>query len=144
MNIKRTKKLEESIVTLLRKGHVIEIVCQQCKITRQTLSRWKRESVEFAKVVDEAIAEGKEFLNDISEASLISAVKENNLSAIMYYLKHNHPSYKTRVEVEARILNSYQLSDEQKTLVSESLAKAVLPKISKNIKENGTEPKSAE
>ena len=144
MNIKRTKKLEGSIVTLLRKGHVIEIVCQQCKITRQTLSRWKRESVEFAKVVDEAIAEGKEFLNDISEASLISAVKENNLSAIMYYLKHNHPSYKTRVEVEARILNSYQLSDEQKTLVSESLAKAVLPKISKNIKDNGTEPKPAE
>ena len=140
MNIKRSKKVEESILTLLRKGHVLEVVCQQCKITRQTFSRWKREDAEFAQAVAEATTDGKEFLNDISEASLISAIKENNLTAVMYYLKHNHPSYKTRVEVEARILSSYQLSDEQKALVAESLAKAALPKIEKSPTNHGTKP----
>ena len=90
--------------------------------------------------MDEAIVEGKQFLSDISESTLISAIKEGNLTAVMYYLKHNHPIYKTRVEVEAHILNSYQFSDEQKILIAESLAKSALPKIPKD--NYGTEQQS--
>ena len=61
-------------------------------------------------------------INDLAESQLISAIKDKNMSAITFWLKHHHQQYRNRVEVDARI-NAVQqeLTPEQAEIVSRAL-----------------------
>ena len=111
---------------------------QQKKVTsRNSIYRWRKDDLDFSKAMDEALKDGEDFINDMSETQLLNLIKEKSWPALAFWLRHRNPKFKEKVEIEAHISNNYQLTDEQKKLVAESLSKATLPKVVKNNYGNG-------
>lgn len=124
--MKKSEELKEAILEQLRKTPIIQIVCEKLNISRMSFYRWKMEDEEFARKIDEALLDGQLLVNDLAESQLISAVKDRNMSAVMSWLKHHHPSYRTRVQIEGTVNTIQELSDEQKELVRKALELANL------------------
>jgi transposase-like protein len=95
----RTSQKQEQIVEQLSRTPIVEIVCQKVGIGRNSYYRWRRQNKKFASACDKAIEEGCSFINDLAESQLISAMKNNNLTAIMYWLNHRHSIYSPKLEV---------------------------------------------
>lgn len=119
--MKKTDQTKEVLLEQLRKTPIVQIACEKLGISRWTFYRWKKEDTEFAKKVDEALLEGCLLVNDLAESQLISAVKDRNMHAIMAWLKHHHPAYRTRVQIEGTVNTIQELSPEQKELVRKAL-----------------------
>lgn len=115
-----TKKL---LLEQLRKSPIIEAACQKIGISRMTFYRWKEQSKTFAKEIDQALLDGRLLVNDLAESQLISAVKDKNISAIMHWLRHNHPTYANTLQIKHAIEDE-SLSPEQERLVRKALALA--------------------
>ncbi len=116
--IEQTKRL---LLEQLRKTPIIQIACEKIGLGRATFYRWKADDSAFAKAVDDALLEGKLLVNDLAESQLIGAIKDRNLTAITYWLRHHHRDYKNRLELEGTINTIHELSDEQKALVKKAL-----------------------
>jgi hypothetical protein len=112
---------KQSVLGHLRTMPIIETACRQAGIGRATFYRWRKEDPEFNKLADEALKEGTLLVNDMAETQLVSAIKDKNISAITYWLKHHHPTYTTRVEVMAHINTNQELTEEQKAIVEQAL-----------------------
>lgn len=119
--MKKSDKTKQLILEQLRKTPIIETVCQKIGVSRMSFYRWKQEDKEFAAQIEKALSEGRSLVNDLAESQLISAVRDRNISAIVVWLKHNHPNYKTRVEIAGAISVIEELSPEQKELVQKAL-----------------------
>lgn len=115
--MKKNDKTKTLFLEQLKKTPIVQIACEKLGIGRATLYRWKEEDTDFAKQVDAAIFDGRLMVNDLAESQLIGAVKDRDMRAIMYWLKHHHSDYKTRIELEATVNTVHELSDEQKELV---------------------------
>ncbi len=115
--MKKTDQTKAILLDQLRKTPIVEAACQKADISRMTFYRWKNEDEEFAKSVDEAILDGHLLVNDLAESQLIGAVKDRNFQAIAYWLKHHHPSYKTRIEIEGAVNAIHKLSPEQEAVM---------------------------
>ena len=124
--LKKSDELKNAIIEQLRKTPIIQIACEKLNISRMSFYRWKNDDEVFAQKVDEALLDGQLLVNDLAESQLISAVKDRNMSAIMSWLKHHHPAYKTRVQIEGTINTIQEMSDEQKELVRKALTLAKL------------------
>jgi hypothetical protein len=122
--MKKSDQNKAMILEQLRKTPIVESACQKVGVSRMTFYRWKTEDKEFTKKVDDAISEGRLLVNDFAELQLIGAVKDRNLTAILYWLKSHHPSYKTRIEIEGQLNVIEEFSPEQKELIRKSLALA--------------------
>lgn len=118
----QTKKL---LLEQLHKTPIVEVACQKIGISRMTFYRWKKDEPEFGKLADEAVFEGQSLMNDLAESQLIGAVKERNLPAIIYWLRHHHPDYANKLEIKHAIQDE-NLTPEQEALVREALRLATL------------------
>lgn len=118
--MKKNDKTKTLFLEQLKKTPIVQIACEKLGIGRATLYRWKEEDTEFAKQVDAAIFDGRLMVNDLAESQLIGAVKDRDMRAIMYWLKHHHTDYKNRMEIEATVNTVHELSDEQKELVRQA------------------------
>lgn len=103
--IKMRQTKEKTILLEQLKKYPIQLLaCEKAGIGKATFYRWKNEDQEFAKAVEEAMAEGDEFFNDMSEHQLLSLVKEKFWPAIHYRLEKRHPKYnKTKIEITTPI-----------------------------------------
>ena len=127
MNLKKNAQLKNLIIEHLCRTPIIEAACQKAGISRQTLYRWKADDPDFAKEVEKATADGRMLVNDLAESQLIGAVKDRTLPAITYWLKHHHPSYKTKIQIEGSLqMPQEELTPEQKEIVKEALRLASL------------------
>lgn len=65
----------------------------------------------------------------MAESQLMSAIRDKNLTAIIFWLKNHHQSYATKIEVTAKLKHEdEQLTPEQEALVMKALKLAsVLP-----------------
>jgi len=124
--MKKNEQIKKLVLEQLRKTPILEAACQKVDISRMTFYRWKQDDAEFAKAADEAILAGRFLVNDLAESQLIGAIKERSLPATTYWLKHHHPSYKTRIEIEAAINPVHELTPEQQETVKEALRLASL------------------
>jgi hypothetical protein len=122
----KKNRVKEVFLEHLRKVPVVQVACERADISRNSVYRWRSEDTEFAKAMDEALLNGRTSVNDLAETQLISAIKDRNITAIMGWLKHNHPSYKTRVEIEGAVEVIQELSPEQKELMVKALTLANL------------------
>ncbi len=118
--MKKNDKTKTLFLEQLKKTPIVQIACEKLGIGRATLYRWKEEDAEFARQVDAAIFDGRLMVNDLAESQLIGAVKDRDMRAIMYWLKHHHTDYKNRMEIEATVNTVHELSDEQKELVRQA------------------------
>lgn len=136
---KRQNKKKDRVLENLRKTPIVQIACERAGIGRATYYRWRNEDKKFKEEADKATRDGEEFINDMSETQIISLIKEKNWSAISFWLKHHHPRYTNKIEVEATIKNlEEELTPEQKLVVKEALKLASLgqEKDAKEKKEN--------
>lgn len=124
---KRMDNNKQLIIEQLKKTPIVEVACEKVGIGRASYYRWKQEDQEFATKADEAIIEGAALVNDMAESQLMSAIRDKNLTAIIFWLKHHHPSYATKVEVTARLkADNEVLTPEQEALVTKALKLASL------------------
>lgn len=96
---KRIADNKEQLIKQFKKMPIIQIACERNDISRSTFYRWCQEDSEFAKKARDALLNGKAIINDMAESQLISSIKDKSFQAIAYWLKHNHPDYRTRVEL---------------------------------------------
>ena len=119
---KRQTKQKELILEQLKKTPVVQIACEKTGVGRATYYRWRKEDAEFAKIAGDAIQEGSMLINDMAESQLISAIKDKNLGAIIFWLKNHHPSYANKVEITGRLKHDYELTMEEEALIAKALA----------------------
>lgn len=119
--MKKNDQTKGLLLEQLKKTPIVQIACEKLGIARATFYRWKVEDPIFTKAVDDALLEGKFLVNDLAESQLIGAIKDRNLTAITYWLRHHHQDYKNKLELEATINTIQELSEEQKALVKKAL-----------------------
>lgn len=130
--VKRQSKNKQLILEQLRKTPIIEIVCQKLNIGRASYYRWKKEDPQFAKDSDKALLDGSLLINDMAESQLLSAIKDKHMTAIIFWLKHHHPAYTTKVEIDAKLkMDKEILTAEQENLIKNALNLAGLLTVQK-------------
>lgn len=123
---KRMDKNQELLLEQLKKTPVVQVACEKVSVGRATYYRWRKENEEFAKLADEAITEGNALVNDMAESQLMSAIRDKNLTAIIFWLKHHHPRYAEKIEITGHLKHEEQLTPEQEALVMKALKLAAL------------------
>ncbi len=119
--MKKSEQTKQLFLEQLKKTPIVQIACEKLGVSRASFYRWRSEDAAFAQQADEATLEGHLLVNDLAESQLIGAVKDRNLQAIMYWLKHHHKDYRNRLEIEGTLNTITELSDEQKALVKKAL-----------------------
>ena len=118
---------KKRLLLRLVKTPIVEAACNQANVPRSTYYRWRKDDEAFAEACDEAIEQSASVVNDLAESQLISAIKDQNMTAVMFWLKHHHRNYRTRVEIDAKIESVQQeLTPEQTELVAQALKLAGL------------------
>lgn len=118
---------KELLLEQLQKAPIIQLACEKVGVARATFYRWKKLDAEFDQQVDTAIETGEKLINDMAESQLLSAIRDRNLTAIIFWLKHHHARYATRVEVTAQLKRApEQLTPEQEAVVMKALELAAL------------------
>lgn len=124
----KTKNEKQLLIEQLKKTPVVQVACEKIGIGRATFYRWKNDDEKFSAAVNEAISDGNGLVNDMAESQLMSAIRDKNLTAIIFWLRNHHPLYATRVEVTAKLKHDEELTQEQEELVMKALKLAsILP-----------------
>jgi len=117
---KNTKKVE--FLEQLKKIPIIQVAAEKTGLSRNTIYRWRKEGNEFRKLMDEALAEGEELVNDLSEGQLLTLIKEKNWSALSFWLRYHHPKYGNKLELTGKLqVEEQPLSSQQKELIAKAL-----------------------
>ena len=120
-----TEQEKNSLLENLRQIPIVELACKKSGVARASFYRLRKENKEFSKLVDEAILDGEDLINDLSQSQLVSSIRDGNFQAIQLWLKHHHKKYADTIEVSGSIdVKDKPLTDEQKELVQKSLMQA--------------------
>ncbi len=123
----RKSKNKKLLIEQLKKTPIVQIACEKLNIARSTFYRWKNEDKKFNKEVDDAIIEGNGLINDLAESKLISAIKDQNMTGIIFWLKNHHKTYTDKLEINGKLEHSkIELTKEQKKIVRQALKLASL------------------
>ena len=117
------KASKGTVVKQLKTTPIVQVTCKKIGISRATFYRWKKEDKEFANDAESAIEEGLGLINDMAESQLISAIKDGNLTGIIFWLKNHHRQYSPKLEVTTKD-GDVLLTEEQKILIKKSLTMA--------------------
>ena len=110
----KKNKIKNEFLEQLRKVPIVQVSCEKVGVSRNSVYRWRKEDTEFAKQMDDALAEGEELVNDMSESQLLSLIREKNYPAISFWLRKRSPRFRDKLEVTARIEEIKELPQEQK------------------------------
>lgn len=120
-------KDKQKLLEQLHKLPIVEAACKQVNLPRATYYRWRKDDETFAGDCDEAIEQSAGKINDMAESQLISSIKDKNMTAIIFWLKHHHPAYEARLRLDGHIKHEAEvLTPEQEELVSKALTMAGL------------------
>jgi len=118
---------KQRLIAQLAKTPIVEAACKHAGLPRSTYYRWRKDDEAFADACDETIDLSIGRINDLAESQLINAIKDQNMSAITFWLKHHHRSYRNRLEIDAKVQTIQQeLTPDQAELVSRALRMAGL------------------
>ena len=119
----RQEKQKEVLVEELRKRPIVQGACQKVGIGRATFYRWRKDDPAFAAAIDDAVETGAGIVNDMAESQLMTAIRDGNLTAVIFWLKHHHRAYTTKIELLApQQQEPMDLSDAQKDIIRQSVA----------------------
>lgn len=77
------KKKKKLLKHLIEGRGIISYACQKAGVSRQTFYDWKKQDPEFAQAVEDV----EEEIIDVVESKLLTQINDNNLTAIIFYLK---------------------------------------------------------
>jgi len=118
--INRQAKEKAAILEQLKKTPIIQVACERAGVARANFYRWRKESKEFNENVEVSVEHGLNLINDMAESQLLSAIKDKNMSAIMFWLRSHHNAYKSKLEVTTRHEDK-ELTKEQKELIKQAI-----------------------
>lgn len=129
------EKQKKALIELLRETPIVQYASKKTGVARSTYYKWRAEDFIFARVADRAIESGRFLMNDLAESKLLNQIQRDELSAITFWLRHNHPKY-TSVN---RVIHEYELvtrkpSIEEEYLSAEEMAKIFAESMSPKIK----------
>jgi predicted DNA binding protein len=127
MTNSKQAKTKQIIITELAKTPIVELVCKRSGVSRATFYRWRKDDKKFAEESDEATVDGTKIINDMAESQLISAIRDKNLTAIIFWLKNHHSIYKTKIELTAGNVDK-ELTPEQEETIKQALVLGLLTK----------------
>ena len=118
----KTKKDKANLIKQIRKTPIVQIACEKTGICRATYYRWRGSNNQFREQADQALEEGASIVNDMAESQLISGIRAQNMTAIIFWLKHHHRNYKTKIEVSGEIKTVDEvLTTEQKKIIEKAI-----------------------
>ncbi len=118
-------KNKQQVIDQLKFNPIIQIACQKSGVSRATFYRWRSEDEEFKKQTETAIQDGVLLINDLAESQLLAAIKDQNLTAIIFWLKNHHGDYADKIQVNTdRGLIDTNLTPEEEKLVKKALKMA--------------------
>jgi cytidylate kinase len=119
----KIKKQKEVLLEHLRTVPIVEVACKKGGISRATFYRWCNEDEEFKTSVDNAKVDGVENINDMSEAQLITLIREKKYQAIALWLKNNHHRFMSedKRDLIRKVQKKAELNLQQKELLNEAL-----------------------
>lgn len=120
----KIKKQKEVLLEHLRTVPIVEVACKKGGISRATFYRWCSDDDEFKTEVDNAKVDGVENINDMSEAQLITLIKEKKYQAVALWLKNNHHRFMSdeKRELIRKVQKKLELNLQQKELLKEALS----------------------
>ncbi len=90
----RIKKGKEKLLEILKEHPIRQIAFKRSGVSKPTFHRWMLDDPEFAKNVEDAIAEGRSLMVDVAEANLYSLAGEKHFPAIKLVLDRFHKDFK--------------------------------------------------
>ena len=97
---KKTAAMKELLLEQLGKAPIVTAAVRAAGVGRATYYKWHDEDADFARSADSAIAEGRKFVNDIAFSKLMQCIDAGSITAIIFWLKHNHPWFAERIRYE--------------------------------------------
>ncbi len=126
----KTARNKALLIDQLRKTPIVQLACEKTSLSRASYYRWYKDDAEFAEAADLALSEGASLVNDMAESQLMAAIRDGNMTGIIFWLKHHHPTYATRVQIDGRLkVEDQTLTPEQEAVVQEALRLAGLGQI---------------
>jgi predicted DNA binding protein len=126
---KHQSKEKDKVLEQLKKMPIAQLACERAGISRATYYRWRNDDKKFSESADKAIEEGEALITDMTESQLISLIRDRNFQALQLWLRHHHPKYANKVEVEGHLTYSdEELTPEQASIVKEALRLASFDK----------------
>lgn len=132
----RQVKDKQTLIEIFKEMPIVQIACKRSGISRATYYRWRKEDKDFLEQSDKALADGVEFINDMSEGQVISLIREKSWPAISFWLRKRSSKFQDRLEVTTSIRPEQNLSPEQTADMEEALRHVELPIINKIINKN--------
>jgi hypothetical protein len=123
----KKNKLQDQFFIELEKVPIVQVACEKCGVSRNSVYRWRKTDKAFCKKMDEALTNGVSLVNDMSETQLLTLIKEKNYSAISFWLRHRNDNYKDKIEVTTRE-ESEALTPSQAKIVRNALKLASITK----------------
>jgi ACT domain-containing protein len=120
----KTDNNKELLLAQLKKTPVIQIACEKLGIARSTFYRWKKENKKFAVKADKALAEGTDLINDMAESQLISAIRDRNMTSIIFWLKTHKEIYSDKLKITGHVTTQTKLTKEQTENIRKALTLA--------------------
>jgi transposase-like protein len=117
----RKESDKQSLVETLKEMPIIQIACKKSGISRATYYRWRQEDKNFLRQSEDAMAQGFEFINDMSESQVVTLIKEKKLPAIALWLKHHHPRYGSKIRSYSPVTSREDLTPEENSILLEAL-----------------------
>lgn len=118
----RQKKIKKAFIDQLKRTPTIEQTCQKVGVSRATVYRWLRANKRFAKEVENALCEGREFLSDVAETQMFSLISQGKPEMIKFFLAHNNARYHDKLELSGTVNTKDEpLTKNQKALIRQAL-----------------------
>jgi hypothetical protein len=90
------KNKEKILIELEKSMGIVTSACIKTGITSKTFYVWLKEDEEFARKVDELEWGQRAYV----EGKLLKKIASDDTASIIFYLKCNHPKYKTKSEID--------------------------------------------
>lgn len=111
---KRKKTIKLEILEIAKEISIDTHICKKVGISRSTFYRWLERDLEFAKQLIVSKRLYSNFISDMAESVVIGKVKEKNLSASAFWLKHHRAPYMSESMGHLREKLDHELSVPEK------------------------------
>ncbi len=94
------KELKNKLIEIFERMPIVQVGVSKMGISRATYYRMRIADADFKERADNALMEGRQYTADIVESKLLKKIdQEENLTAIIFFLKHNSKIYNQKLEI---------------------------------------------